>query len=123
MAKRVRGQRASHRIGGQAPQRRASEATASRTLTPPVAPDLDAAIDSVFYDAELTIQEPATTVVPTKPRRGARIKVDSLDARVAAENIYVRDDLRRILFVSIVLFGALAVCWFLFVFLNVLGLY
>jgi hypothetical protein len=80
----------------------------------------------VLYDAsydELTFQEPATPVVATKPRRGVRVKADSLDERIAAESIYVRDDLRRILFVSAVLFAALAVCWLLFVFLNVLGLY
>jgi hypothetical protein len=89
--------------------------------------DVDAAIDSVLYeaayDAELTIAEPTTAVVSTKPRRTARVKADSLDARIAAESIYVREDLRRILFVSVLLFAALAVCWFVFVFLNVLDLY
>jgi hypothetical protein len=88
---------------------------------------VDAAIDSVLYesayDAELTIAEPATAAVATKPRRTARVKADSLDARIAAESIYVREDLRRILLVSVVLFAVLAICWFVFVFLNVLDLY
>jgi hypothetical protein len=88
---------------------------------------VDAAIDSVLYesayDAELTIAEPTTAAVATKPRRTVRVKADSLDARIAAESIYVREDLRRILLVSVVLFAMLAICWFVFVFLNVLDLY
>jgi len=128
VAKRVRGQRASHRIGGQAaPQRRPGESGSTRSATPPYPTDVDAAIDDVLYDTaydtELTIEEPATTAVATKPRRTVRVKADSLDARIAAESVYVREDLRRILFVSVVLFAALAICWFVFVFLNVLDLY
>jgi hypothetical protein len=42
---------------------------------------------------------------------------------MAAEDVYVREDLRRILVVSGVLFAALALAWFVFVFLDVLDLY
>lgn len=128
MAKRVRGQRASHRTGGQpAPLRRQGESSGASAAVPAPLSDVDAAIDSVLYDtdydAELTIAEPATAAVATKARRTVRVKADSLDARIAAESIYVREDLRRILFVSVILFAALAICWFAFVFLNVLDLY
>jgi hypothetical protein len=128
VAKRVRGQRASHRVGGQAaPLRRHGESAGTAGAVPGPSSDVDSAIDSVLYDAmydaELTIEEPATTAVAMKPRRTTRVRADSLEARVAAESIYVRDDLRRILLVSVVLFAALAVCWFVFVFLNILDLY
>jgi len=125
VAKRVRGQRTSHRIGGQAVSSRRPADAAPTGSTDPIPADVDAAIDSVLYEAsydELTLEEP-TGVVAAKARRGVRVKSDSLNARIAAESIYVRQDLRRILLVSAVLFTALAVCWVVFVFLNVLDLY
>jgi hypothetical protein len=87
--------------------------------------DIDAAIDDVLYEeTELTIAEPATPSVPVgRPRRAVKVRQDSLQARIAAENVYVRDDLRRIAVVSAILFAALAAAWFVFVFLDVLGLY
>ncbi len=51
------------------------------------------------------------------------MKQDSLQARVAAENVYVREDLRRIATVSGILVAGLAVAWFLFVILDLFGLY
>jgi hypothetical protein len=127
VAKRVRGQRSSHRAGGQAaPQRVSPEASVSRLSVTGPAPDIDAAIDSVFLEeTALTIEEPTTTMTTPsmRPRRSARVKADSLQARMAAEDVYVREDLRRILMVSAVLFAGLALAWFVFVFLDVLGLY
>jgi hypothetical protein len=124
VAKRVRGQRATHRSGGQAaPQRRPSVPSVSR-LSAGASADIDAAIDSVLSDeAELVVAEPVAPTYSSRPRRGARMRADSLEARIDAENVYVRQDLRRIAVVSALLFAALAVCWFLFVFLNVLDLY
>ena len=125
MAKRVRGQRATHRIGGQAaPQRRPTEPSVSRLSATPATPDIDAAIETVLVeDSALTIEEPVALTTAGRPRRGAKVRADSLQARIAAENVYVREDLRRILVVSTTLFAALAVAWFVFVFLDVLGLY
>jgi hypothetical protein len=89
-----------------------------------VPPDIDAAIDSVLVEeAALTIEEPVAVTQPGRPRRGAKIRTDSLQARIAAENVYVRQDLRRILVVSGILFAALALAWFVFVFLDVLDIY
>jgi hypothetical protein len=88
------------------------------------APDIDAAIDSVFLEeTSLTIEEPVAAAPSARPRRGAKVRADSLQARMAAEDVYVREDLRRILVVSGVLFAALALAWFVFVFLDVLDLY
>ena len=125
MAKRVRGQRATHRMGGHAaPQRRPSEPSVSRLSADGPAPDIDAAIETVLLDeAELTVAEPISATHAARPRRGAKVRADSLQARIAAENVYVREDLRRILVVSAILFGALAVAWVVFVFLDVFGLY
>ncbi len=61
---------------------------------------------------------------PRRSRRRVRKqRSGDLAARVAAENVWVRDDLRRIGLVSVVLLAGLAVAWVLFGFLDVLGLY
>jgi hypothetical protein len=112
-------------MGGQpTPSRRPVEPSTSGFAAATSAPDIDAAIDSVLLEeAELTIAEPPTVAQSPRPRRGVKIKADSLQARIAAENVYVRDDLRRILIVSSTLFAALAAGWFVLGVLDVLGLY
>jgi hypothetical protein len=87
--------------------------------------DIDDAIDSVMLEAPgLTIEDLAP-IVPSvgRPRRGIKVKPDSLTARVAAENVYIREDLRRIGVVTAIVLSGLAVAWVLFVPLNLLGLY
>lgn len=146
MAKRVRASRSAHRPGGQGPSR--SRKT-SDTPTPATAPVLSAAPEAAIDDAlmavetepaeveyaELTLDEqPAPAAPPPsttkgaarrarRARQAAKTKADSLEARVAAENVYVRQDLRRIASVSGILFIGLAVAWVLFVAVDLLSLY
>lgn len=132
MAKRVRGSHATHRPGGLGPSRarRPSDATTFTITTSEGsltgrATDIEGAIDSVMLEStEITIDEMAP-VAPQARRaqRGVRVKADSLEARVAAENVYVREDLRRIGTVALVLVAALTVAWLLLVALDVLELY
>ena len=130
MAKRVRGSHSTHRPGGHVPahQQKApatSGAASSTTQNPAWDADIDQAIDSVILETtEVTIEDP---VVPTpatsRARKRVTVKADSLQARVAAENVYVREDLRRIAVVSAILVAGLAVAWVLIVLLDLLGLY
>jgi hypothetical protein len=142
VAKRVRGSRSAHRPGGQGPSR-AKRTSDSAALTPddvtPASPDelvTDADYSEVDVDevavaalAAATTKkepepEPEQARVPRRGRRRARKQRSSdLAARVAAENVWVRDDLRRIGLVTVVLLIGLAVTWVLFGFLDVLSLY
>ncbi len=130
MAKRVRGSHSTHRPGGQVPVRQqkppATTTTASSTSANAAwDADIDQAIDSVILETtEVTIEDPvAPTPAPGRARKRVTVKSDSLQARVAAENIYVREDLRRIAVVSAILVAGLAVAWVLIVMLDLLGLY
>ncbi len=130
MAKRVRGSHSTHRPGGLAPTRPARPA-GSPSLPGSAAPsptwdaDIDGAIDSLVVETtEVTIADPIAPSTPSsRVRRRTALKADSLEARVAAENIYVREDLRRIAVVTGILLAGLALAWVLFVALDLLGLY
>ena len=140
MAKRARASRSAHRPGGQGPSR--SRKTEDAPVGP-AGPGEDAvsvgaaeaaaagAPDAVIEGAGAadaivggTIQ-PATPAESKRTRRARRAKTrpDDLAARAAAENGWVREDLRRIWVVSAILMAALAVSWVLFVALDVLNLY
>ena len=126
MAKRVRESRSSHRPGGYGPSRtkKSDEETTSAAGSESTA-DMDAAVDTVEGSyTEIAIEEtaPATTKA-RRTRRAPKVKADSLGARVAAENVYVREDLRRIGVVSVVLIVGLALAWVLFYAMDLLGLY
>lgn len=130
MSKRVRGSRSAHRPGGHGPVRirrtaEASSAPGAEVTSPAWDADIDEAIDlAVLETTEITIEEAAPIVQPARrQRRVARVKADSLQARVAAENVYVLEDLRRIGFVTAVMLIGLLLAWILFVPLNLLGLY
>ncbi len=130
MAKRVRGSHSTHRPGGHPPVRSTRPSTATpETTAYPTSPawdaDIDSAIDSVVVETtEVTIADPVAPMPPTaRARRRVAVKADSLEARVAAENVYVREDLRRIAVVTGILIAGLAVCWVLFVLLDLLDLY
>lgn len=130
MAKRVRGSHSTHRPGGLAPVRSTRPATnAPGTPGTPISTawdaDIDGAIDSVIVETtEVTIADPVAPLPSSaKSRRRVTVKADSLEARVAAENVYVREDLRRIAVVTGILVAGLAVCWVLFVLLDLLDLY
>jgi len=149
VAKRVRSNRGAYRPGGQGPARskETDDGTAQGTDT---ATDLDAdeLIDGVAYSevevdevaaaavAAATATRPASAEAPTRtsatrtsaraPRRERhrpKGRSDELAARADAESTWVREDLLRIGWVSLILIVALAVSWVLFGFLDVLDLY
>jgi hypothetical protein len=128
VAKRVRGSHSTHRPGGHVPVRQQKPPA---TAPSPTSADanwddgIDQAIDSyVLETTEVTIEDPvAPAAAPSRARKRVTVKQDSLQARVAAENVYVREDLRRIAVVSGILLASLAVAWLLFVVLDLLGLY
>jgi hypothetical protein len=130
VAKRVRGSQSTHRPGGVvAPRSQRPPATSGAASTTTVDttwdPGIDQAIDSVVMEStQVTIADPvAPDPTSARARKRVTVKSDSLQARVAAENVYVREDLRRIAVVTGVLVSGLAVAWVLFVPLNLLGLY
>ncbi len=130
MAKRDRASRSSHRPGGQGPSRfrktgetSASEAAYVTDGSPDV--DIDAAVETVESGyTEMAIDEtaPATTK-SRRTRRPTKARADSLQVRAAAEDSFVREDLRRISVVSVILIIGLAVAWVLFYAMDLLGLY
>jgi hypothetical protein len=139
VAKRVRGSRSSHRPGGLGPSRtrRPSEelapavepVTAARPVAavrPETATPPDVVGDDVLVleTTEIRLDQATPPTPPSaRARRPVRIKADSLEARVAAEDVYVREDLRRIGVICALLLAALAVAWVLFVALDLLDLY
>jgi hypothetical protein len=127
VAKRVRGSHSTHRPGGQGPSRNkktGEEMSSDAGTTAPVA-DIDGALQTVESSyTEIAIDESAPAPrTSRRARRSTKAKSDSLDGRVAAENVYVREDLRRIGVVSVVLVVMLAVAWVLFYAMDLLGLY
>jgi hypothetical protein len=129
VAKRIRGSRSAHRPGGQAPvrPRRGSEA-ASAASTTGFRDDWDDGIEEaidivVLEEAALSFDERPAPVAQSRPAKRVKVKADSLEARVAAEDVYVREDLRRIGVVSAILVASLVVAWVVFVLLDVLDLY
>lgn len=123
MAKRVRGSRSAHRPGGQGPSRTSKNDASSAEASVDV--DIDAAVESVGTEyTELALEETAPAPVKSRrTRRATKVKADSLQARSAAEDVYVREDLRRIGVVSVILVVSLMVAWVIFAFMDVLSLY
>ena len=153
MAKRVRGSRSAHRPGGQGPSRAkktsGSAAPAPVDVAPASADEYATEADEYVTEAdefvtdagsgEVEVDEVAVAALaaagpspeqtgqvrsPRRARRKARKqRPDDLAARAAAEDVWVREDLRRIGIVSVVLLVALALAWVVFAFLDVLNLY
>ena len=141
MAKKVRVARSSHRPGGQGPSRSkktagAAAGASAQAAGASVGSELETATEGIetveaeYTEITLADPQPATGTTPvaatTKRRRTRRrnkSKADDLTARVAAENVWVREDLRRIGIISVVLLAALAVAWILFYAMDVLSLY
>lgn len=138
MAKRVRGSRSAHRPGGQGPSRAkktsdngalapddALPVTADEPLTKASGGEFDVDEAAVAALAAATsTREPEEAKTPRRGRRrGRKQRPTNLAARMAAEDVWVREDLRRIGIVSVVLLVGLAVAWVVFGFLDVLGLY
>jgi hypothetical protein len=145
VAKRTRASRSARRPGGQGPNRttkKASEGTPASSGDPDVSPaeDIGASHSEVEVDevaaaavAAVTTSQPVQppTQQPTAGRRARRrasrsarrTSQDDLAARAGAETVWVREDLRRIGVVSLVLIAALAVAYVLFGVMDVLNLY
>jgi hypothetical protein len=132
VAKRVRGSRSTHRPGGQGPSRTRKTTDGSTTAAEGVSQattgvEPEAGIETVDAEyTELAVAESAPAPEPKRARRARRrtkSRPDDLAARAAAEDVWVREDLRRIGIVSAVLIGGLAVAWVLFVLLDLLSLY
>jgi hypothetical protein len=127
VAKRVRGSRSAHRPGGHSPvrARRGPEPSASDAV-PSSGWDsgIDEALDVVVLEeTAITIEDRPTPTPQSRPAKRVKVRADSLEVRVAAEDVYVREDLRRIAVVSAILISALVVAWIVLVVLDVLGLY
>lgn len=130
MAKRVRGSRSNYRPGGQGPSRTtktdetgANDAVFDSEMA--AGADIDAAVETVEAGyTELAVEETAApTTKSRRARRSTRARADSLPSRAAAEDAFVREDLRRIGAVSLILVIGLAVAWVLFYVMDLLGLY
>lgn len=127
VAKRVRGKRsAAYKPGGQGPSR---DQESGGGQTTPETLDVDAAIEDVtdaqiVETAEIAVAEPAATPRKRKSaRRSARSKADSLAGRAAAEESWVREDLRHIGMITVVLVVGLLIAWVVFVPMNLANLY
>ena len=143
MAKRSRASRSARRPGGQGPSRTKKTSGAEASSATPVEPEVSTAEDIGASYSEVEVDEVAAAAVaaaatttqaaqePTKGKRSRRRAVrsakrktqDDLASRAAAETVWVREDLRRIGVVSIVLIAALAVAYVVFGVLDVLSLY
>ncbi len=128
VAKRVRGKGSSYRPGGQGPSRsKESQSSESVVTADPIDIAIDSAVEPVPVEvdtAEISVAAPAAVArKPKAARRSARAKAESLEGRAAAEETWVRTDLRRIAIISALMVAGLAVAWVLFVALNLAGLY
>lgn len=147
MAKRTRASRSAHRPGGQGPTRpkrtSGAEASAETSAATPVQAEATSPEEIGATDAEVEVDEVAAAAIasatatqateepPTGRRARRRVQgrsskkrgQDDLATRAAAETAWVREDLRRIGVVSIVLIAALAVAYVVFGVIDVLGLY
>ncbi len=132
MAKRARASRSAHRPGGQGPTR------TKQTVDPssPAVDDTPGGVADAAYDLtgeaieaqyeEVPLGGTAVAAPPRRTRqdrRRAKSRPDDLAARASAEDVWVREDLRRIGIVSVILVAGLAIAWVLFVPLDLLGLY
>ena len=127
VAKRVRGKRsAAYKPGGQGPSR---DKDSGGAQTAPPTLDVDAAIEDVtdaqiVETTEIAVAEPAATPRKRKgARRSARARAESLAGRAAAEESWVREDLRNIGMITVVLLVGLLVAWILFVPMNLGSFY
>ncbi len=132
MAKRARASRSTHRPGGQGPTRTKQTADASSAAVdtdPESVTDAGYDLSGEAIEAqynEVALESAAVAASPRRTRqdrRRAKSRPDDLTARASAEDVWVREDLRRIGIVSAILVAGLAIAWVLFVPLDLLGLY
>ena len=143
MAKRTRASRSARRPGGQGPNRTKKPSGADTSSATPAEPEVSSAEDigasysavevdevaaAAVATATTTSEEPQPATSGRRSRRRAvrsskRKSQDDLASRAAAETVWVREDLRRIGVVSIVLLAGLAVAYIVFGVMDVLNLY
>lgn len=128
MAKRQRGSRSAHRPGGYGPTRAPRSATGTRPADAAGIAAVPAASPAAASPARPSTPSPAVAAsasrsTPPKARVRTRQRGDTLAARVAAEESWISDDLRRIAIISGALVLSLLLAWFLLVVLNLSGLY
>jgi hypothetical protein len=125
LAKRVRGQRSTHRPGGTAqarPERDATAARASESRTVPTSASTAAAVGTGQSSAvtaspvATTTTRSATATPELRPR--TRLRSSGLEQKAAAETAWVTDDLRRIAVISAIMIAGLAIAWVLLVVLG-----
>jgi hypothetical protein len=125
LAKRVRGQRSTHRPGGVGPARPDRDLTATRR---PTSSNTMASTSAVTAPGEATSDATPIggRVVTTSTARSAsgvsrdirartRLRSGGLEQKAAAEAGWVADDLRRIAVISAIMLAGLAIAWVLLV--------
>ena len=125
LAKRVRGQRSTHRPGKVAsarPDREPLARTSSASAITPVAPV--AATRGVAASSPI-VSTPGATAFPAARdlRSRTRLRSSGLDQKAAAETEWVTDDLRRIAVISAIMVAGLALAWVLLVVVGLGDIY
>jgi hypothetical protein len=142
VVKRTRASRSAHRPGGQGPTRAKKTSDAEPGSPPSTQAETETAEDVLASYSEVEVDEvaaaavaastaTATGEVPTAGRRSrrraqgrtSRKSHGDFASRAAAEDVWVRADLRRIAVVSVILVVALALAYLVFGVLDVLTLY
>jgi hypothetical protein len=121
LAKRVRGQRSTHRPGGVGPARSEREPTI-RSASPEASLSVAPAVASRAVEppaSVLAVAGPGATATARDLRPRTRLRSSGLDQKAAAETEWVTDDLRRIAVISAIMVAGLALAWVL---LAVVGL-
>lgn len=136
VAKRIRGNRSTHRPGGQGPSRTSDKPAGQRTDEPGNAGTV--ALRAQVRRLEPRAADPAPEATPvdaaasdpvgagtSRSARGrVKVKPNSLlAARAATEYVYVGQDLKRITWLGVLLFLALLAAWVLLVPLDLAGIY
>ena len=145
MAKRTRASRSAHRPGGQGPTRTKKSSDGETSSAVPSEAEVTDAEEIGATYSEVEVDEIAASAIaaatatqateepePIPGRRSLRRAQgrtskkrghDALAARAAAEDVWVREDLRRIAVVSLILVVGLGLAYIVFVVIDVLGLY
>lgn len=145
MAKRTRASRSAHRPGGQGPTRAKKSSDGETSSAVPSEAEVTDAEEIGATYSEVEVDEIAASAIaaamatpatedpePIPGRRSLRRARgrtskkrghDALAARAAAEDVWVREDLRRIAVVSLILVVGLGLAYIVFVVIDVLGLY
>jgi hypothetical protein len=143
VAKRTRASRSARRPGGQGPSRTKKTSEAGTSPAIPTEPEVSGAEEIGASYQEVEVDEVAAAAVAAtaktprsedevtgrRARRRARGRTakkrsqQDLASRAAAETAWVREDLRRIGVVSVVLLAALAIAYVVFGVMDVLSLY